>query len=64
MDVRAIFPSADVVRVGSSHNVYVFNICGNDFRLITAIHFNTQCVFTLRFLTHAEYSKGKWKLEL
>jgi hypothetical protein len=34
------------------------------FRLITAVHDNTQRVFTLRFLTHAEYSQDKWKKEL
>jgi mRNA interferase HigB len=64
VEVRGTFPSADPVRVESDHNVYVFNICGNDFRLVAAIHFNTQCIFTLRFLTHAEYSKNKWKLDL
>ena len=64
VDVRRTFPNADAVRVGSGHNVYVFNISKNDFRLIAAIHFNAQRLFTLRFLTHAEYSKNKWKLEL
>jgi mRNA interferase HigB len=63
-DVRRHYPSADAVRVASGGTVVVFNVCGNDFRLITAIHYNTQCVFTLRFLTHAEYSKDKWKAEL
>lgn len=63
-DVRRHYPSADAVRVASGSTVVVFNVCGNDFRLITAIHYNTQCVFTLRFLTHAEYSKDKWKVEL
>lgn len=42
----------------------VFNICGNDFRLITAIHYDRRAVFVLRFLTHAEYSKNTWKQEL
>ncbi|MDQ3621659.1 MAG: type II toxin-antitoxin system HigB family toxin [Verrucomicrobiota bacterium] len=28
------------------------------------MHFNRQIVFTLRFLTHPEYSKGAWKTEL
>jgi hypothetical protein len=27
-------------------------------------YFNRQLVFMLRFLTHAEYSKEKWKEEL
>ena len=63
-EVRASYPDADPVRVASGNIVYVFNICRNDFRLICAIHFDRQRIFTLRFLTHAEYSKDKWKAEL
>ena len=39
----------------------VFNIKGNSFRLIVAIHFNRKMVFVLKFLTHAEYTKNLWK---
>ena len=63
-EVRASYPSADTVMVQSGSNVVVFNVCGNDFRLIVAIHYNRGIVYTLRFLTHAEYSKQKWKKEL
>ena len=63
-DVRGSYPSADTVTVGSGSKVVVFNVCGNDFRLIVAIHYNRGIVYTLRFLTHAEYSKDKWKKEL
>jgi mRNA interferase HigB len=62
--VRRQYPNADTVRVSSGGTVVVFNVCGSDYRLITAIHFNTQRVFALRFLTHAQYSKEKWKAEL
>jgi mRNA interferase HigB len=41
--------------------VFVFNIRRNDYRLIAAVHFNRQIVYTLRFMTHAEYSKDRWK---
>ncbi len=44
--------------------MYVFNIAGNQYRLIAAIHFNMQSVYTLRLMTHAEYSKDRWKDEL
>ncbi len=64
VEVKASYPSADTVKVGSGHNVVVFNVCGNDFRLITAIHYNRKIIYTLRFLTHAEYSKGKWKEDI
>lgn len=57
---RQSFRHADQTTVKSGRTVTVFNIT-NDFRLITAIHYNRQEVFTLRFLTHAGYDKGTWK---
>ena len=63
-DLRRCFRSADQVRVASDKTVVVFNIHGNDYRLICAIHYNTGKVFLLRFLTHADYSKDRWKDEL
>jgi len=63
-DLRRWFRSADQVRVASGNPVVVFNICGNNFRLICAMHYNTGKVFLLRFLTHAEYDKDRWKDEL
>jgi mRNA interferase HigB len=46
--------------------VCVFNLGHgkNAYRLIEAIHFNTQIVFVLRLLTHAEYDRNEWKAEL
>jgi len=63
-DVRASYPSADMVLVTSKKPVIVFNVCGNTYRLIVAMHFDRQTAYTLRFLTHAEYSKDTWKDEL
>ncbi len=60
-DVRCTFGHADQVTVESGRTVVVFNIKGNDFRLVTAIHYNRGKVFMLRFLTHAEYTKDDWK---
>ena len=60
-DLRKTYPSADGVEVKSGRQVTVFNVCGNDYRLVVAIHYNRQIVFALRFLTHAEHSKDKWK---
>lgn len=62
-DVRATFPHADQVTVESGRTVTVLNIT-NDFRLITAIHFNRQTVYILSVLTHAEYTRGHWKNDL
>lgn len=63
-DLRRCFRSADQLRVASGNPVTVFNICGNGFRLVCAIQDNTGKVFLLRFLTHAEYDKDRWKDEL
>ena len=52
-DIRNTFNSVD--SVGNQH--YVFNIKGNDFRLVVVIKFTPQLVF-IRFVgTHAEYDK-------
>jgi mRNA interferase HigB len=60
-DVRRVYPHADTVTVASGNTVTVFNICGNKYRLIAAIHYNRQRVYVLLLLRHAEYSKGFWK---
>ena len=61
VDVRMTYPDTDTVGVRSGRRVLVFNIRRNDYRLIVAAHFNRQIVYALRFMTHAEYSKDRWK---
>jgi len=63
-DVRKTYSNADAVVVESGRKVVVFNVCGNDYRLIAALHYNRQIAYTLKFMTHAEYSKNRWKHEL
>ncbi len=54
-DIRATF--ATVSQVGRQH--YVFNIKGNDYRLVVVIQFTPQRVY-IRFVgTHAEYDRIK-----
>jgi len=60
-DVRRSYPDTDAVKVRSGRTVLIFDIRRNDYRLIAAAHFNRQIVYTLRFMTHAEYSKDRWK---
>lgn len=55
-EIRQHFPSADF-----AGKLIVFNIGGNKYRLITAIHFNRQKVYIREVLTHAQYSKEHWK---
>ncbi|NLR56983.1 type II toxin-antitoxin system HigB family toxin [Chitinophaga polysaccharea] len=48
-------------------DLYVFNIGGNNYRLVAGIHFNTQLVYIRAILTHAEYdehNKNKTLLSL
>lgn len=39
----------------------VFDVGGNKYRLIAAIHYNRRKVYIRHVLTHAEYDRGKWK---
>ena len=61
VDVRRSYPDTDAVKVRSGRQVLIFNLRRNDYRLIVAVHFNRQIVYTLRFMTHAEYGKDRWK---
>ncbi len=62
-ETRKSFPHADQVKVKSGKLVTVFNLT-NDFRLITAIHYNRQIIYILRIMTHAEYDGSNWKQTL
>src|SRR5438105_11221120 len=57
--VRMTYPHADNVRVYSGREATVFNIKGNHYRLITAIHYDRKRLFIMRFLTHAEYNNDR-----
>lgn len=39
----------------------VFDIGGNKYRLVAAIHYNRKKVYIRHVLTHAEYDRDKWK---
>ena len=39
----------------------VFNVKGNNFRLITESFYEDQTILVRHVLTHAEYDKGNWK---
>lgn len=56
VDLRRVFPHADV-----AGDLVVFNIGGNKYRLIAAIHFNRQKLYIRHVLTHDEYSRGTWQ---
>jgi mRNA interferase HigB len=60
-DVRETYPSADAVKAASGATMTVFNIGGNKYRLITSIWYAGQQVYVKLVLTHAEYTKERWK---
>ncbi|TAO06000.1 MAG: type II toxin-antitoxin system HigB family toxin [Phormidium sp. SL48-SHIP] len=39
----------------------VFNIKGNDYRLIARVNYRAKVVKIMFILTHPEYDKGNWK---
>jgi mRNA interferase HigB len=63
-ELRVTYPHADNVSVYSGREATVFNIKGNHYRLITAIHYDRQRVYVMRFMTHAQCNKDRWKESL
>ncbi len=59
-ELKRTFGSIDMVPV-KGRDFYVFDIGGNKYRLIAAIHFNTQKLFVRHILTHADYDAERWK---
>jgi mRNA interferase HigB len=55
-DVRRDFPTPDGVG-----EYTVFNIKGNEYRLISLIFYRSKMLFIRDVITHAEYDKGRWK---
>lgn len=60
-DVKATFPHADLVRGYSGTTLVVFNVGGNAYRLVVRVLFEYGRVYIKRVMTHAEYSKDRWK---
>ncbi len=55
-ELRQHFSAADYV-----DGYVVFNIGGNKYRLIAAIHFNRKKVYIRDILTHQAYNRNKWR---
>jgi mRNA interferase HigB len=55
-ELKQVYPNADSVGRRT-----VFIISGNKYRLISRVNYQTQRVFVLYILTHAEYDRGAWK---
>jgi mRNA interferase HigB len=55
-DVRKVFPATDMVG-----DLAIFNIHGNNYRLIVRMAYEYKRIYIKEFLTHSEYDKGRWK---
>jgi mRNA interferase HigB len=55
-DVRRVYRDAEAMG-----NFTVFNIKGNNYRLIVGINYVKRRIYFKYFLTHAEYDKDLWK---
>jgi mRNA interferase HigB len=56
VELKKTYPKADLVG-----DCTVFNIRGNNYRLIAIVNYAAQIVSVLYVLTHKEYDKDKWK---
>ena len=54
-DLRATFPSADLVG-----NCTVFNVGGNNYRLIARVIYASHKAYVLRVMTHVDYDGDDW----
>ena len=53
-DLKTLFNAVD-----KAGEFFVFDVGGNKFRVIAAIHFNTQTLYVRQVFTHAEYDKWR-----
>lgn len=55
-EVKKVFATVDKVR-----DLYIFNICGNKYRLVAYLQFERQLCYIKAVLTHKDYDKDGWK---
>ena len=56
VDVKRVYPHADYVAPYT-----VFNIRGNNYRLVVKIEYQRSMIFIKHLLTHDEYMRNGWK---
>jgi mRNA interferase HigB len=54
-EVRRDYPSAD--QVG---DVLIFDILGNNFRLMTRVNYTVQRIYVKALMNHREYDRKEW----
>jgi mRNA interferase HigB len=64
VELRKTFNPADVATTDKGYPVVIFDVGGNKYRIIAALHYDRNICYVLRVLTHKQYSTNKWKTEL
>lgn len=57
-ELRQTFPNADLLG-----DCIVFNVGGNNYRVIVHLDFSVQTIWIRFVMSHAEYDKGRWKTD-
>jgi mRNA interferase HigB len=60
-DIKQTFGNSIDVFRGSNRLVYIFDVAGNNVRVICDVNFKIDIVYILFVLTHDEYSQDRWK---
>ena len=55
-EMRLVFRAVDYVE-----GYTVFDVGGNNYRLIAAVHYDKQRLFIRQVMTHAEYDRNDWR---
>jgi len=63
-DIKQTFGDSIDIFKNCKKFVYIFDVGGNNVRVICDVNFKTKIVYILFVLTHDEYSKDRWKEKL
>lgn len=63
-DIRKTFNHADLAKTNKGYPVVIFDVGGNKYRIIAAVHYDRKICYVLRVLTHKQYDTNQWKKEL
>jgi len=63
-ELRRTFNHADLSITDKGHSVVIFDVGGNKYRIIAAVHYDRGICYILRVLTHKQYDTNRWKKEL
>lgn len=60
-DIKQTFGNSIDIFRDRNRLVYIFDVAGNNVRVICDVNFKTDIIYILFVLTHDEYSQDRWK---